>query len=89
MKSEYERDEAARDYLLSDRAGAGIMEKARAWAKDRGEAFVVFVGSLAVPRTAVRAFKDQGEAVQFAREERAMHAGFRSAPKVHVKRIKV
>lgn len=89
MKSESRRDDDAREYWLSDKAGQNVLERARTWAKDSGEAFVVFVGSLAVPRTAVRAFKDKDDAVEFAQDERRAHAGFRNAPTVHLKRIKV
>lgn len=89
MKSEYQRDDDARDYLLSDKAGFSVMARAREIARNAGESFVVFVGSLAVPRTAVRAFRDVQDAQEFARDERDMHRGFRTAPKVHLKRIKV
>lgn len=89
MKTESSRDDDARDYWLSDRSGERVMQRARAIAKECGESFVMFIGALAVPRTAVRVYRDKNEAVEDARAEANMHRGFRSAPKIHLKRIKV
>lgn len=82
-------DDDAREYYLSEKAGSDIMTRAKNFARDRGEAFVVFVGSLAVPSTAVRAFREKDDAIEFARDERSFHSGFRNAPKISIKRIKV
>lgn len=82
-------EDDARDYYFSGKAGNNVMERAKAFARDAGESFVVFVGSLAVPSSAVRAFRQKDDAIEFAREERDFHVGFRNAPKISIKRIKV
>ena len=86
MKNEQQRDDDAKEYWLSDQAGLNVMRRARAWAKDLGESFVVFVGSLPAENNAVRPFRSQQDAVEFARDE----AGY-GTPRnlIHVKRIKV
>lgn len=89
MKSEYQRDSEAREYWAGDTAGERIYKKAKAMAGEFGEAFVVFIGSMAVPRTAVAAYSNKEEAIEAAREEASYHKGFRTAPKIHLKRIKV
>lgn len=58
-------------------------------AVDLGESFVVFIGSMALPKNAVGVYSDKQEAIDAAREEARYHVGFKSAPKVHLKRIKV
>lgn len=58
-------------------------------AADLGESFVVFIGSMALPRNAVGVYSDKQEAIEAARTEAGYHKGFKSAPKVHLKRIKV
>jgi len=84
-----ESDEDVREYYLSDGSGGVIVKRARDMAAKFGEAFVVFVGSVAVPRTAVGAYSNRQEAIEAARTEAGYHKGFKSAPKVHLKRIKV
>lgn len=89
MKSEGQRDDDARDYLLSDRSGERLYGKARMMAAELGESFVVFIGSMALPRNAVGVYSDKQEAIEAAREEASYHKGYRTAPKIHLKRIKV
>lgn len=89
MKTESQRDDDAREYWLSDTAGERLYSKARKMAAELGESFVVFIGSMALPRNAVGVYSDKQEAIEAARDEARYHVGFRSAPKVHLKRIKV
>lgn len=89
MKTESQRDDDARDYLLSDAAGERLYKKARSMAAELGESFVVFIGSLAVPKNVVGVYSDRVDAIEAARTEAGYHRGFKSAPKVHLKRIKV
>lgn len=62
-----------------DRDTNRIMQKARTWAREKGESFVVFVGSFPT-----RAFRSQDNAVEFGREVRAS-----GVPKVSIKRVRV
>ena len=89
MKTESQRDDDAREYWLSDTAGERLYKRARSMAAQFGESFVVFIGSMAVPRNAVGVYSDKQEAIEAARVEAGYHKGFRSAPKVHLKRIMV
>ena len=84
----YDNDDKARDDHFNGSAGGRVIERARGWARECGEAFVVFVGSVGAAG-AVRAFREQDDAVKFAREERELHRGLAGAPDIRVKRIKV
>lgn len=89
MKSESQRDDNAREYWLGDSVGENIYRKARKMAGELGESFVVFLGSMAVPRNAIAAYSSKDDAIEAAREEASYHKGFAYQPKIHLKRIRV
>lgn len=80
MTKRLTQDDYARRYEAKRQAG--VLEKARAWAADKGEAFVVFIGG--VPGSFARSEKD---AVNFARSQ--VRAGLNTRDDLKIRRIKV
>lgn len=90
MKSEAQRDDDAREYQLSGRAGENLYLKARKMAGELGESFVVFIGSMALPRNAIGVYSNKDEAIEAARDEASYHRGYgHKTATVHLKRIRV